>query len=196
MSSEAESSDPLHALFRFHRRIRLSMRTFLRIAESSKAGVEPNQVEVRALTDFFTGPLIWHDIDEEVTLMPRLRRAPEPKFAKLLEEITEQHQRMEEILEGILPHLTDVATGRVKANGALLVTEANALYELLSEHLRLEEQEIFPVARNVLSEEELGEMAVEMSTRLEGNKHKMPRVVPLGAEVSSKDGNTASGEPA
>lgn|GEM_PF-1297205 len=178
-----ETIDPVRDLLRFHRRIRLSLQTFLQLAEAAVAGAAPSPMELRALVDFFTGPLMWHDIDEEVTLLPRLRRKAQPDLLLTLDQLTDQHAQMEERLERLLPHLSDVASGRAVVDAHLLLDEARALDALLQEHLSLEEQTVFLVAKDLLDATDIAEMRTELAHRLHERKTHQVRAVPLDADT-------------
>jgi hemerythrin-like domain-containing protein len=157
-------SDPLKALFSFHRRIRLSIGRLRDLARLPPALVDKH--DAAALVEFFRGPLLWHDIDEEAVLLPALRaRAGEPVVEGLLVSCSRAHESLEGIIDAILPHLDAVADGTLPSNPVLLRTAAEELDRVLVPHLAMEEREVFPLARRLLSENELSSMAAELSAR-------------------------------
>lgn len=165
--------DPLRALLSFHGRIRAALKSLASLGDAAAAGgLDP--MVARALYDFFTGPVMWHDVDEERSLMPRLKRVRHPpRVERLLERTSEAHERMETRLADLLPHLDAVAQGRETPDPERLQTAARELDELLLPHLRMEEQEIIPLARLLLSEADLAEMASEMAARLAARREEV-----------------------
>jgi len=169
------TDDPLRALLAFHGRIRAALASLDEFADA--AGADPSSVDpmvARALYDFLTGPLVWHDVDEEASLMPRLRRVRHPpRVERLLARVTETHLEMERLIELLVPHLRSIAEDDLVANGERLREAATGLREILEPHLHMEEQEIIPLARLLLTREELEEMSEEMRLRLAERRSAM-----------------------
>jgi hemerythrin-like domain-containing protein len=170
--------DPLKAILSFHGRIRSALRTLDELGELAEAGrVDP--MVARALFDFFSGPLVWHDFDEEASLMPRLRRVQHPpRLERMLAAVSEAHEKMETCLEEICPYLKEVAGG-AEPQAEPLRRLGTELRELLEPHLRMEEQEIIPLARLLLSEDDLDEMRREMRERLRDRRAHVERAPEL-----------------
>jgi hemerythrin-like domain-containing protein len=157
-------SDPLKDLIAFHRRIRLSIGHLRDLARLPPTLVDKH--DAAALVDFFRGPLLWHDIDEEAVLLPALRaRAGEPVVEGLLVSCSRAHETLEKLIDAVLPHLDDVAAGNAPSNPALLLRVCDDLDRVLAPHLAMEEREVFPLARRLLTEHELSAMALELMAR-------------------------------
>jgi hemerythrin-like domain-containing protein len=165
----ATARDPLKDLIAFHRRIRLSIGSLRDLARLPPALVDKN--DAKALVEFFRGPLLWHDIDEEAVLLPALRaRAGEPVVEGMLVSCSRAHEALEGIIERIMPHLDEVAEGQAPSNPTLLQEAADALDRVLAPHLAMEEREVFPLARRLLTEQELTEIAHAFSARQEARR--------------------------
>jgi len=162
-------TDPLRELVAFHGRIRLSIARLKELSRLPPALVDVH--DARALVTFFRGPLLWHDMDEEAVLMPALRaRAHSMSGAPVVDDLTRAcsraHERLEGVIDEILPHLDDVADGRAPSDPARLAIAAAALEDVLFPHLSLEEREIFPLARRLLAPRDLADIAEAMAARL------------------------------
>lgn len=160
-----KDADPLRELIAFHGRIRLSIARMKELSRLPPALVDAR--DARALVTFFRGPLLWHDMDEEAVLLPALRaRVGEPVVDDLTRACSLAHERLEGLIDEILPHLDAVADGRAPSEPARLAVAAQALEDVLTPHLSLEEREIFPLARRLLSPRDLAAIADAMAARL------------------------------
>ena len=154
----------LHALTAFHGQIRRAMRALDSLAAWYPSDADPFVAKV--LFNFFTGPLLEHDDDEEELLAPAIMASAHPAFLdSALAACTEQHRAMEGLLEAILPHLGDVAARREEANPVLLTTAAVELRALLEPHLLFEEQQIYPMARGLLTASEMENLDQALTAR-------------------------------
>jgi hemerythrin-like domain-containing protein len=164
----SEEPDPLKELLRFHGQIRAALQSLelLAAAPDTIEGHELERPNPRQLVEFLGGPLVWHDIDEEASLMPRLRRVKHSRHLdELLLAVTEHHERMESCIERLLPELEKASHPEMTQNLDVLAENVAALKELLVSHLALEEQHLFPFARLVLDDTDLAELAEEIRDR-------------------------------
>ena len=139
-------------------------------------------IEAKRLAEFFAGPLLWHDEDEEVSLLPRLRRLElGDAERRVLDATGRAHDRLEEALEHLGPFLSELAAGAVGTEEELraAATEARALEGLLDELMRLEEESLFPLAASRLSAEELAELGREMAARRSDANQRPRRAVEI-----------------
>lgn len=151
--------DPLLELFGFHREIRRAIRKLEKLVQTETFD-HADAVEKTFLLDFFEGPLAWHDLDEEATLLRRLRRRLiAPEDLEVLDGVTDQHEALEEAIDNLLP-LLDVAT-----TGKEIASAAQKVSDTLLPHLRFEERSLFPMARRSLTSKDLEEMGLEMHSR-------------------------------
>ncbi len=111
-----------------------------------------------------------HTADEEESLFPRLRQKEDPALQDAIRSLSplEQEHRRAELLHSQVDRLGRAALGR----GMLSAQDARdfrqAIAELLSiykEHIRIEDEVLFPAAGRVLSPTEKLAIAGEMAAR-------------------------------
>jgi hemerythrin-like domain-containing protein len=168
--------DPLRRLQAFHGQIRAALKSLELLAsgEDSDGTVHAN---ASAIIDFFSGPLVWHDIDEETSLLPRLRRVKHSKHLdEMVAAVQRQHEAMEGLVERVLPHLEAAAHDRTRdLDGFERISRE--LIDVLDEHLQLEERELFPFARLALTEADLEEMDAEIRHRTATRARGLPGAI-------------------
>ena len=175
-TSGAGHAGPIERLVAFHADMRLAtaaLTTLIRTASRGSYDLD----QAKRLAEFFGGPLLWHDEDEEVGLLPRLRRLTLSEAdVAVIDATSRGHDRMEELLEHLGPVLASLADGVRGAPMELeaAAAEARALEVLLEGHMRLEEESLFPLATSRLSPEELDELEREMASR-HGDANERPR---------------------
>lgn len=171
-------ADPLRDLVRFHGHIRRAMRS-LELLASGEDTDGTMHANASGLIDFLAGPLVWHDIDEETSLLPRLRRAKHSRHLdEMIAAVQRQHEAMEGLIEQVLPHLEAAAHDRTRdLDGFERV--ARALVEVLDEHLALEERELFPFARLSLTDDDVNEIDDEIRHRTVTRTRGMKTVLEL-----------------
>ena len=157
-------ADPLLDMQRFHGHIRQAMRG-LEMLVSEEGHDGSVEVVPQGLVEFFRGPFVAHDIDEEASLLPRLRRAKHSRHLdEMIQAVTRQHEEIEKLLEQLLPEL-DKVVENVTCDMGTIATLATALGELIEGHLQLEEKEIFPFARLLLTDVDLDKLDRELRHR-------------------------------
>ncbi len=179
-TSGSGGAGPLERLTAFHVEIRRAMAALTDLFDAASRGA-PDPRAASALREFFAGPLLWHDEDEEVGLFPRLRRVELADAERAVIDATSRgHDRMEELLEHLGPLLAGLiagsCTGPDLAAGAV---EARALRNLLDAHMRLEEESLFPLAAQRLGRDELDELGREMDARHGDEKARPRRAIEL-----------------
>jgi hemerythrin-like domain-containing protein len=163
---------------RFHSSIRAALSGLDELARAQDWD-KKHQVEARALLNFFTGPLIWHDIDEETSLLPRVRRrALDDKQREVLDEITDQHEKMEGVLERLMPPL-EAACADPPPEIVGLEDLARELRAIIEPHLATEEQRLVPLARAVLTSDDLDAMEQEIAQRVEMRRKGAKNVIKI-----------------
>ena len=166
--------DVLRQLGAFHGEIR----TALSRAEHLTSDCEDSaslREEARQLSDFFAGPLLWHDIDEEALLMPPLRRLHFAPLDRVLDQLEREHEEMEAALTDVLFLLEDIAAARVQVDPARLSRATHQLVSVLLPHLVHEEEQLFPAARALLAPEVRSHLGVLLRRRDEARKARLPR---------------------
>ena len=156
---------PLKDLLAFHAEIRAALTALLGFIADARRGVI-DESDATFLARFFSGPLLWHDEDEEVSVLRRLRHAPLSAAQLALVEATHRgHDKMETLLESVVPVLEKLARKRTDVSLTDLEQEARALRSLLEGHLTLEEQNLFPLAAQVFTAEDLACVRKEIDAR-------------------------------
>src|ERR1044072_6324138 len=163
---------PLEVLSDCHRRVESFLHGLLLVTEQAKGG-KLNLRQGEALETglrYFRDAAPKHTADEEDSLFPRMRQLGDGATRDALDKIEaleSDHQRAKhghEIVEE-LGH-------RWLADGHLSPEEAECLLDTLYElqalyegHIAIEDNEIFPVARQVLDCEALSAVGCEMAVR-------------------------------
>jgi len=157
-------ADPLIEMQRFHGHIRQALRG-LEMLVSQEGHDGSVEVVPQGLVDFFRGPFVAHDIDEEASLLPRLRRAKHSRHLdEMIQAVTRQHEEIEKQLDRLLPEL-DKVVADVTCDMGTIAELTHALRDLLEDHLQLEEREIFPFARLLLTDDDLDTLDRELRQR-------------------------------
>ncbi|HEU4751709.1 MAG TPA: hemerythrin domain-containing protein [Armatimonadota bacterium] len=163
--------DPLGMLRACHRRIERALDVTERIVEIEREGpLDGRTREALARTlQYFRVGVPRHSADEEESLFPRLRGVQEiAGAANTAEYLVEEH----EVLDAAhreLDTLGDelLAEGRFASpekrdRFGLLVRRLRTIYR---EHIRVEDEELFPAAESALRPEELESVGAEMAGR-------------------------------
>ncbi|MBI1946730.1 MAG: hemerythrin domain-containing protein [Deltaproteobacteria bacterium] len=174
-TSGSGAEGPLERLTRFHAEIREATAALTALLDAASKGALARG-KAQHLREFFAGPLLWHDEDEEVGLFPRLRRVELSDSERAVIDATSRgHDRMEELLEHLGPLVAAMADGKGDvAELAAGTAEARALQTLLDDVMKLEEEALFPLAAKRLSHADLEELADEMDAR-HGDEGARPR---------------------
>ncbi len=108
-----------------------------------------------------------HEADEEDTLRPRLDAAADDRVRHALIAMHDQHQAIDELIERLLPLLLLVERNpaAIHEAGGEMCSITKALQEIFDAHLKLEEEAIFPVIRELLPASERAAMLTEMQQR-------------------------------
>ena len=163
---------PFRLLSECHRRIEEFLSVLLTVADRRRGGplAEADREILTAGLRFFRTVIPRHCADEEQSFFPRLRSSLDPhakaaiRMVERLEadlRVAEDHHDAAEALgcrwlrEGTLP------AGDARALREHLV----ALERVYRRHIALEDQDLFPIARRLLSPAELGAIGHEMARR-------------------------------
>ncbi|MDE3137816.1 MAG: hemerythrin domain-containing protein [Acidobacteriota bacterium] len=170
-ASAHDFSDPTGFLSDCHRRIEMFMGVLEAVAKDIDRPLTPESKRaVEAALRYFRESAPKHNADEEESLFPRMRNMGgtviHPALARI-EELEKQHRwaaTLHEEVERIGQICLSVTRPSQKEvesfRGA--VAELAAMYR---EHIRVEEDEVFPVAARHLSRGEQAEIGKEMTAR-------------------------------
>ena len=103
-----------------------------------------------------------HHEDEERHVLPLLR---ERGHAALAERVLQEHRVMAAAWAGVRAVLVELAQGRWLADQEAVAADWRAFGGLYREHIALEENQAFPLARALIGAEDLRAMAGEMAHR-------------------------------
>lgn len=161
--------DPLGMLKDCHRRIESFLWVLCHVAERGADGElsgEEKSAVGAALTYFRTGGAR-HNRDEEDSLFPRLRGAIAPGSLEAIDGLESDHRAAEEDHAAMDRLFSNwVASGALsREDRALLRAASGRLRKLYAEHIRVEEEVVFPRAAEVLNDEAIAEMGAEFRAR-------------------------------
>jgi hemerythrin-like domain-containing protein len=165
--------DPLGMLRACHRRIERALDALQLLVEGEQQeGLgEGARESLRQILHYFATGVPRHAKDEEESLFPRMRSALEERdsaaSAKLntLEHDHAAADRAHRELELLGERLLSSGRFEHEAERARFATLAETLRHLYREHIRLEDDEILPLAASVVDAEEKEAIGAEMASR-------------------------------
>ncbi len=166
-----EFSDPTGLLSDCHRRIEMFLRSLHRVAVVIDHPLtEDAGTALESALRYFRDAAPKHTADEGESLFPRLRQIthPEVQFAiERLEPLERDH-----LLAGTLHARVEELGQKCLATGGLSVEEARrfresvaSLTSIYEQHIRVEDELVFPVAQRMLPSSEKTVIATEMAAR-------------------------------
>lgn len=164
-------SDPTGFLADCHRRIEMFLGSLEALAKRIDSPLTPeNRRGLKAALRYFGESASKHNADEEESLFPRMRRNRHPEIQAALAKLDtlEREHRWAAPLHAEVERL-----GAIYLSGKRLspeevegfrraVSELGAMYR---EHIRVEEDVVFPAAARLLSRDERTAMGEEMAAR-------------------------------
>lgn len=163
---------PLGLLSDCHRRIEQFLSVLATIADvrCGAALTEPDRQALEGALRYFDTAARRHAADEEESLFPRLRAADHPKAKAAVETLNRleaDHRTAEEHHAAVHTLGTRwLSEGILSAGDARRLGEHVAeLKRLYTEHIAIEDRELFPAAGRVLSRAELEAVGREMAER-------------------------------
>ena len=164
-------TEPLGLLSDCHRRIEHFLDVLVRLAQSASAPLTPERWrELQKALNYFDKAAPRHTADEEESLFPRLRATHDPSAAQALECLSQlerdhemaaaHHRAVDRFCRRWLDRgfLSDVDMRNLQDR----LAELQAIYR---EHIAIEDDQLFPAAARVLSQDELLEIGREMQDR-------------------------------
>lgn len=179
--AEPGFNDPVGLMTACHRRIERFLGTLCHIARNRK-GTQPDAAEAAAFQTalrYFRDAAPHHTADEEDDLFPALVRAA-PEASASVEALEQDHRRAERLHAEVdqlgLAWLRDGSMD--KAAAGRLVSALEELTALYREHIRMEEQELFPRATRCLAGTVFDSIGRQMAAR-RGVPYIPDSVVPI-----------------
>ena len=168
----ADFTDPITMLHDCHRRIESFLDALVTISRLQRGGAldERHRSALSTALRYFDQGAPLHTADEEESLFPRLRNSTAEEamlVGECLSQLEVEH-REKEWGHRIVHRLgtTWLEEGSLSMEDAQrLVNELERLDHTYRRHIRSEEDQVFPVASNVLPQEDLRAMGIEMKAR-------------------------------
>lgn len=167
---ENDFDNPLGLMSDCHRRIEGFLAALLRVSrEAGDHSLEPAYREALARSlRYFREAAPQHTLDEECSLFPRLRQTRCGRRAlSRVERLEVEHTRAES-WHAQVERLGQRWLGDGRLPGSErqeLVAVLEDLRELYERHIRVEDEELFPLAARLLSSEQLRDIGHEMAQR-------------------------------
>lgn len=164
---DAGFDDPLGMLKDCHRRVEHFLHILWTVSEHARARplTSEEAAAVRASLQYFRIGGSRHTADEEQSLFPRMRAAAGPNTQ--VDGLEHDHRvadDLHEILEALYAEW--LSSGVLPAaQEARLRTAASQLKDHYAEHIRLEEEVVFPRAAELLTSDALAEVGREFQQR-------------------------------
>jgi hemerythrin-like domain-containing protein len=164
-------SDPTALLSDCHRRIEMFLGTLEKVGACLEQPLTDDaRVALESALRYFREAAPKHTADEEESLFPRLRQARDSEVKKALgtlDALQEEHRRADSL------HARVDTLGKLCLHeGPLSRQEAQQFREAVAElasiyeqHIRIEDEVVFPAAARTLSETDKSMIAAEMSMR-------------------------------
>jgi hemerythrin-like domain-containing protein len=162
--------DPIGMLTDCHRRIERFLDILCLVSERAAGrpltGEESAAVQL-ALEYFRVGGQR-HNADEEQSLFPRLRAASNGEGFAEIGGLESDHQDASQLHESVERlYKKWISTGELGAERSELAAATQSLKRLYAEHIRLEEQVVFPRAAKVLNKKTIAAIGEEFRKRRE-----------------------------
>jgi hemerythrin-like domain-containing protein len=178
---ESDFTDPIGMLSDCHRRIERFLQALIEITQEVQG--QPLRTEQRSALEtslrYFREAAPRHTADEEESLFPRLRRmnSSEAQAALARVDSLEQDHKQAERKHSEVERLGQewlsrgqLPTGQV-ARLQYLLAELSVLYQ---QHIRIEDTEVFPSAKRLLSGDDRTLIGAEMAARRGLSEHQSP----------------------
>lgn len=162
----ARTDEVPEALVDCHQRLRQVVGLTCDLAARDDAPAGEVRELARKVLRYFTIAFRLHEADEEVSLFPRLlARVPAlaPTLARLHADDAQQQARVASLVA--LARDLEAAPDSFPARRARLAAAARDLLDAWSEHLAIEEAEVFPAVRTALPPAERAAIEEEMRLR-------------------------------
>lgn len=164
--------DPLGLLSDCHRRIEHFLRVLATVARDASGG--PLSPAARSALEgavrYFAVAAPKHTADEEISLFPRLRQSGDPALTEALaalDRLKHEHREAAAHHEAVNDLVLQwLAADRLsETDTAQLRDHLARLEELYHEHIRIEDEEVFPAAARTLDRAQIAQIGSEMAAR-------------------------------
>ncbi len=164
--------DPMALFYACHRRVNFFLNTFLKVAQAAqgKSLTPEQQNALKSALRYFREAAPLHTLDEEQSLFPRLQKIQSPKTKTLLstlETLKQGHRNAEDDHKKVNQWIEDwIDQDKLSAKTYLCLSETlKRLSDFYEEHMQIEEQAVFPIAKEMLPSSEMAIIGQEMAIR-------------------------------
>ncbi len=164
-------AEPTGLLSDCHRRIEMFLASLERVAEMiDRPLADDARASLDASLRYFREAAPKHTADEEQSLFPRLRSIDDARVKRAIETLDplEQDHRRADALHANVDELgrRGLEHGSLEAEDAhRFRRDVAELASIYKEHIRIEDEMVFPIAGDVLSQPEKAAIAAEMAAR-------------------------------
>jgi regulator of cell morphogenesis and NO signaling len=190
----ADFDRPIDVLEDCHRRIENFLDQLRLVAESATGDGRLTEDAALALSGalrYFANAAPKHTQDEEVSLFPRMRESDDPRVATVLAELERLEHEHDEADE--LHAAVDALGRRWLGTGQLSTAELDelrahvaALQAIYAEHIRLEDELVFPLARDIVAAPQQQVIGAEMKARRRRGIDPSKHLAALVTEVPAR----------
>ncbi|MBC3918814.1 hemerythrin domain-containing protein [Undibacterium sp. CY18W] len=162
---------PLAVLKHCHDRIRKQLATLSKLGThlAGHGADEEARQAAQAVLNYFTKAAPLHHDDEEVNLLPELKRTAKEDDAALLARlaptILDQHGIMNTQWQQLEKQLRVIVASADCAPASLSATDVQAFNALYDEHMQIEETHIAPMAKRLFSAAQMADLGAAMQAR-------------------------------
>jgi hemerythrin-like domain-containing protein len=168
-------SEPTGLLSDCHRRIEMFLGSLQRVSELiDRPLADGARAALQSALRYFQEAAPKHIADEEESLFPRLRQMNDPEMERAvstLDALEDDHRRADSLHAEV-----DALGGQCLEKGYLSPGEADRFRHAISgldsiyrDHIRVEDELVFPAAKRTLSGPEKSAIAHEMASRRKGS---------------------------
>jgi hemerythrin-like domain-containing protein len=156
--------EPLEMLLACHGRIQSQCATLKKLlAHLPEHGCDAQaQQAAQAILRYFDTAGIHHHNDEEKNLFPALLASSAAEAPALIARILDEHKIMDAAWQQLRPYLNSIASGQ---SGALNAATAEHFIDVYDRHIALENSQLLPLAKQILSAGQLQEIGKCMAAR-------------------------------
>ena len=126
------------------------------------------QQAAKAILRYFDTAGQFHHQDEEVDLFPLLLATTQTESTTLIQQLLKEHQMMNKAWRALRAQLSEIAAGNTASLEKIVVEHFSAAYE---RHIKLENEQLLPLAARLLSEQQLNQLGESMANRRKTKEH-------------------------
>ena len=158
---------PYDMLAACHERVQRSLDLLARLIEHVRAQGHDAQSRsaARDVLRYFDLAAPQHHLDEERHVFPRVLAQGSASERALVQRLQAEHREMEALWAQLQPRLQSWSTEQQLAHPDEVAVLAQRYTALYAQHLQDENTVVFPVARGLTPEREIGAMSAEMQGR-------------------------------